>query len=132
MKAVFVVNPVAGGGRGLRAWRQLEVSWRGADCRPIVVSRRAGVGGDGTIPEAVNGLVDAQEGCPATLGIISAGTGNDFSKLLGYPRDPPAPSSDSSDHRPGGRGPAGKVPPRIRGQRAVARRPGVAGRGVAT
>jgi len=108
LKAVFVVNPVAGGGRGLRVWRQLEreLSRRGlsADCRftagrglatALAVEAKnqgydtvIGVGGDGTIQEVVNGLVDAQGGCPATLGIIPAGTGNDFSKLLGYPRDP--------------------------------------------
>ena len=121
MKAVFVVNPIAGGGGGLRAWREWEreLSWRGlpADCRFT-----AGRGlATALAAEAKNQGYDTVigvGGCPATRGLIPAGTGNDFSKLLGYPRDPPALPSDSSDHRPGGRGPAGQGPPRIRGQRA--------------
>jgi len=45
-------------------------------------------GGDGTVSEVVNGLIRAAGGdatCP--LGILPIGTGNDFSDMLGIPRD---------------------------------------------
>jgi YegS/Rv2252/BmrU family lipid kinase len=41
------------------------------------------VGGDGTIHEVVNGLVDTSGESEAVLGIISAGTGNDFARSIG-------------------------------------------------
>ena len=42
------------------------------------------VGGDGTIHEAANGMVDGK----STLGIIPLGTGNDIARYLGIPKDP--------------------------------------------
>ena len=42
------------------------------------------MGGDGTINEVANGLIDAD----AVLGVIPAGTGNDFIRMLGIPADP--------------------------------------------
>jgi YegS/Rv2252/BmrU family lipid kinase len=47
------------------------------------------VGGDGTVHEVVNGLVVEQR-VPAdvTLSIIPGGTGSDFVRVLGIPRDP--------------------------------------------
>jgi diacylglycerol kinase (ATP) len=44
------------------------------------------VGGDGSIHEAVNGLLDA--GYDGTLAIIPAGTGNDVARNLGIPPGP--------------------------------------------
>jgi len=41
------------------------------------------VGGDGTIHEVVNGLVDISGKSEAVLGIISTGTGNDFARSIG-------------------------------------------------
>ncbi|MFC2099888.1 diacylglycerol/lipid kinase family protein [Candidatus Bipolaricaulota bacterium] len=46
--------------------------------------RIVAMGGDGTINEVVNGLV----GADAVLGVIPAGTGNDFVRMLGIPSDP--------------------------------------------
>jgi len=43
-------------------------------------------GGDGTLNEVVNGL----EGTRVALGIISAGTANDFARQVGIPDDPAA------------------------------------------
>jgi len=45
------------------------------------------VGGDGTLGEVANGLMDV-DGAPA-LGIVPAGTGNDTAKALRIPRDVP-------------------------------------------
>ena len=42
------------------------------------------IGGDGTAVEVARGLI----GTPAALGVIPAGTGNDFIKTLGLPKDP--------------------------------------------
>lgn len=45
-------------------------------------------GGDGTVHEVVNGLsVAAEEGPTLPLGILPMGTGNDFSDMVGLPRD---------------------------------------------
>jgi len=46
--------------------------------------RIVAMGGDGTINEAANGLI----GSNAVLGVIPAGTGNDFARMLGIPLDP--------------------------------------------
>lgn len=107
VRAFFIVNPTAGGGRGLEVWREVERALPGlgiaADHRlthgPGTATELAaaacraghtlvvGIGGDGTIQEIVNGLVGADGRSPATLAIIPGGTGNDFSKMLGIPRD---------------------------------------------
>jgi diacylglycerol kinase (ATP) len=51
---------------------------------PAVVA----VGGDGIVHEVANGLMRAgSEGRGAALGVIAAGSGNDFAKMLGPPRD---------------------------------------------
>lgn len=52
---------------------------------PAVVA----VGGDGTVHETVNGLMDAAGGGPSVpLGIVGVGSGNDFARLAGVPADP--------------------------------------------
>jgi YegS/Rv2252/BmrU family lipid kinase len=45
------------------------------------------VGGDGTIHEVANGLLNSTNAATTTLGIISTGTGNDFIRSLGIPRN---------------------------------------------
>ena len=46
------------------------------------------VGGDGTVNEVANGLLRAADGSPTLpMGIISAGTGNDFVKMVGIPQN---------------------------------------------
>jgi len=42
------------------------------------------MGGDGTVNEVANGLLDSD----ATLAVIPAGTGNDFVRMLGIPANP--------------------------------------------
>ncbi len=51
-------------------------------------SRALVAGGDGSIHEAVNGIM--QGGRDVAMGVIPTGTGNDFAKSAGIPRDWPA------------------------------------------
>lgn len=65
-----------------------EEAARAARRRP---ERVVAVGGDGTISQVVNGLVDAlgEEGLDAvTFGVIPMGTGNDFARTLALPANP--------------------------------------------
>ena len=103
MKAAFIVNPLAGRGKAKKIWEELEPRLK-IDCPyNVYYTERAGdavrlarlaqedgatvlvsVGGDGTVHEIVNGM-DLMQG---TLGLIPAGTGNDFCRSLNYPPDP--------------------------------------------
>lgn len=103
----FVVNPKAGSGSAARKWPQIRqlladrgvaYGWcftRGPGDAADIVRRAVGegyrtlvsVGGDGTINEVVNGLVDAscRSDQGARLGLIPAGTGSDLVRSLGIP-----------------------------------------------
>jgi diacylglycerol kinase (ATP) len=101
--ARLIINPRAGRGRGRRYARRLRhylersgLRFRASfsrsqgdverqamlacdsGCRHVVV-----VGGDGTLHEAVNGILKA--GTEAALGLIPLGTGNDFAKAVNLP-----------------------------------------------
>ncbi len=103
----FIVNPAAGNGYSLKIEQMLqaEMSRLGKPCRfvhtdaPGHATRLAqeaimdtdcsgviAVGGDGTSFEVACGLMNT--GVP--LGIIPAGTGNDFIKTVGIPKKPMA------------------------------------------
>jgi YegS/Rv2252/BmrU family lipid kinase len=103
LKVAFIVNPLAGRGRAKKIWEELEprlkldspyhvyYTEKAGDAVPL--ARRAqeegadvlvSVGGDGTVHEIVNGM-NLKKG---TLGLIPAGTGNDFCRSLHYPGDP--------------------------------------------
>ncbi len=101
---LFIVNPVAGDGRALHLEPWLRRHLSGGAPRATVVeteapghatelARRAAadghdrvvaVGGDGTIQEVVNGLIDGGNG--PSLGILAGGNGNDLARSLGLPR----------------------------------------------
>lgn len=103
MDAYFIVNPVAGRGRTLEHLprlqagvpKDLEVSWvmTEAPGHATQLAREAfqsgwqrivAVGGDGTLSEVVNGLVDTG----ATVGVLPTGTASDFARCAGLPKTP--------------------------------------------
>lgn len=109
MRAVLVVNPQAtsttAAGRDVIAhalaselkldvvetqhWGHASEAARAAahDGADLVIAH----GGDGTVNEVVNGLLEtAEPGSPAlpTLGVVPGGSANVFARALGYPKDP--------------------------------------------
>ncbi len=97
----LLVNPTAGRNRGGRLKNRIRVTL-GLDEARVFASTEPGhlqelartaaesgyrrivvAGGDGSIYEAVNGIMNSGE--PAALGIIPVGTGNDFIKAAGIP-----------------------------------------------
>lgn len=103
IKPILVIyNPVAGRGRVLQYWPQVEKALCEAGVVFEAVATKApsdavrlaegatknffavvGVGGDGTIHEVVNGLMRASnEGETIPLGVIPLGNGDDFAKII--------------------------------------------------
>lgn len=98
--ALVIVNPTAGRGRAQRIWHHLQTEHRdlpsmctlapghartaAADAVQRGVERIVAIGGDGTLSEVAHSLV----GTPVALGVVPAGSGNDFSRALGVPRSP--------------------------------------------
>ncbi|MCB9521261.1 MAG: diacylglycerol kinase family lipid kinase [Myxococcales bacterium] len=107
-----VYNPAAAGGRVGRRWQRLEPALRevlgegvafyatsspgeGADRAEAAIQAGAAtvlsLGGDGTHNEVVNGLARAGRGAELVrFGVLPAGTGGDFARTFGIPRDPVA------------------------------------------
>lgn len=103
--ARVILNPTSGSGRGRSTAERILVGLehRGVDVELVATTApreaarlgleaaRAGVdlviaaGGDGTVHEVSNGLLDALSEGPQgpVLGVLPVGTGNDFAKLLG-------------------------------------------------
>ena len=109
---VFIVNPISGNGRTGRHWRAYEAffrrhlgggfevrmterPWHATELSKAAVLGGArtvvSVGGDGTLNEVTNGLLDGT-GRPwsaeARLAVLSLGTGSDFVKTLGETQRP--------------------------------------------
>ncbi len=103
----LIVNPAAGRGHAVRVAQDACAILRGLGV-PFDVVRTSGpeeairlaeeaaleerqpvvaVGGDGTVHEVLNGLVRAHDngGPVGTLGVIPAGSGNDFERMLRLP-----------------------------------------------
>jgi len=100
-KWVFIVNPAAGGGVAKKYKNILDekIQTYQIDAEIVLTENKGhathiatefaakgynhiiAVGGDGTLNEIVHGIVDKEN---ITLGIIAAGTGNDFIQILGF------------------------------------------------
>jgi diacylglycerol kinase (ATP) len=108
---LLIANPAAGRGRGsaLESLREAlrvrgvahDLALTEAPGHASVLAREAAergrryvvaVGGDGTVHEVVNGLVDVETGEPRgedlVLGIASAGSGSDLARTFGLDRKP--------------------------------------------
>jgi diacylglycerol kinase (ATP) len=99
---VFIINPIAGNGFAKSIVPKLEemIKKHNIDAELVYTERYGhatqlsskylkkgfryiiGVGGDGTINEIARPLVNNKD---VTIGIIPAGTGNDFIQILGFP-----------------------------------------------
>jgi len=109
-RTLLIVNPQAGGGATGRRWRALEPRVRDAlGACEVELTRgprdaerlareavRAGIerlviaGGDGTLAEVATGLLRARLADYAELAVLPMGSGCDFARALGVPRDPDA------------------------------------------
>lgn len=94
-RIAYVVNPNAASGKGFRRWLKLSNALaRNNISHQVVLTERIGhalelakelsvshdlivaVGGDGTVHEVANGILDSNSNC--ALGVYPVGTGNDF------------------------------------------------------
>ena len=106
-EVVFVVNPASANGSTRRRWPEIarQAAELGLSGRSLL-SERPGqiaelarsasedgatlvvaVGGDGTVNEAANGLLQVDAEKRAELATIPRGTGKDFARSFGIPRD---------------------------------------------
>jgi len=106
--AKVIVNPVAGtNGATYRQWPHIQsllrenglsfdFQYTEGTGHASELARRAAsdgyrflvaVGGDGTIHEVANGLLNSANAATTAMGIVSTGTGNDLIKSLGIPGD---------------------------------------------
>jgi diacylglycerol kinase (ATP) len=99
----FIINPMAGKGRGKKLLQTLDASIHDSFPDPEIIITRArmhayeiaserkydadrvviAVGGDGTVNEVGNGLI----GGNAAMSVIPIGSGNDFVKMFQIPTD---------------------------------------------
>jgi YegS/Rv2252/BmrU family lipid kinase len=106
-ETLVIVNPASAGGSTGRRWGRIEPRLREAlgdleiertraprdGVRIAREAARAGVGrilvagGDGTTSEVVTGLVEAELSREVELGLLPMGTGGDFRRMFGLPRD---------------------------------------------
>jgi diacylglycerol kinase (ATP) len=104
----FIVNPQAKNGYGLSVWKKAEKELKkdkvpfqvffteyAGHAKEIVeyIGKKApkativAVGGDGTLHEVINGVIDFPQ---IKIGFIPGGSGNDFSRGFFIPKDPVA------------------------------------------
>lgn len=102
-RVCFIVNPTAGHGRALKTWKRIEPLASSLGEYSVKFTERprhgeelarqaalegydrvAALGGDGTLNEVGNGLI----GTGSALAVVPTGTGNDWVRSVGIPRDP--------------------------------------------
>lgn len=101
----IIVNPAAGANSSRRKWIRIRellkhigfrFDYEYTDCsgHAIELAREAAikgynhlvaVGGDGTVNEVANGILNSSAANETSLGIISTGTGSDFVRSIGIP-----------------------------------------------
>jgi YegS/Rv2252/BmrU family lipid kinase len=107
-EALFIVNPVAAGGKTGKVWPVIEQELRALDLafdhrltdargHATTLAREGvekgyemmvAVGGDGTVNEVVNGLMSPEgEAAEAVLGVVITGRGSDLARTIGIPSD---------------------------------------------
>lgn len=102
-RMLLIVNPCSGKRRGMTILEQVKPVFAAAHMElDVRVTKQSGharqiasesnlagydglcvIGGDGTIHEAVSGLIERDQSASIPLGIIPGGTGNDVAKQLG-------------------------------------------------
>ena len=106
-KVKIILNPMADMGNAWRVARDLRsitelhggVDWSGTvyPGHAIELAQQAGdqgydmviaMGGDGTVHEVVNGLMRVPEEKRPMLGVVPAGSGNDFAHAINVPQQP--------------------------------------------
>ncbi len=107
-KLMVIVNPIAANGKVGRRWPQVKefLEKKGVPfsfaltrypAHAITLAAEAvekgfkviiAFGGDGTLNEVINGVFRQGPSTEVTLGAIPGGTGSDFTRSLGLPRDP--------------------------------------------
>jgi len=105
--AKVIVNPVAGAYSTRRKWPRIskllrlvglsfDYEYTEGVGHAIELARAAAsdgyrylvaVGGDGTVNEVANGILHSTNSADTILGIVSTGTGSDFVRSVGIPRD---------------------------------------------
>ena len=103
-KTKLILNPTTNHGQSLQQAADLRMAaphagWSGTDYpgHAIELTRQAAeegydlvvvLGGDGTVHEVINGLMQVPKEIRPALGIVPLGSGNDFAHILGIPDDP--------------------------------------------
>lgn len=106
-KTKLILNPIADMGRAWRVANDLRpivaeyghADWSGTvyPGHAVELARQAAldgyemviaIGGDGTVHEVVNGLMQAPTGKRPTLGVVPVGSGNDFAHSIKIPMKP--------------------------------------------
>ena len=105
-KIKLILNPTSNHGRSVREAADLrllmanrDVDWSGTEYpgHAIQLAHQAGqqgydlviaLGGDGTVHEVINGLMQSPQETRPSFGIVPLGSGNDFAHILGLPADP--------------------------------------------
>jgi diacylglycerol kinase (ATP) len=109
MSTLVILNPAAGHGRSARfreeviqaaaaQWGEVRLELTSGPGHAATLARDAAadadrviaVGGDGTVHEVANGLLRSGREALPPLGVVPAGTGNDFAKMTGTAHLPPA------------------------------------------
>lgn len=106
-RAKIIINPAAGANSTYKKWPLLsrllnhlglvyDHSYTEGSGHAIELAREAAsdgyrylvaVGGDGTVNEVANGIMNTKNAADVSFGVVSTGTGSDFARSAGIPMD---------------------------------------------